>query len=55
MTDSMEKKKSQLRAIFEKMKILPETELDYAAGFIDGMSAAYNRAVILPEPPQKTA
>lgn len=42
MTD-MDKKKARLEEIIEKMKKLPEAELDYAAGLIDGMSTLYDR------------
>lgn len=41
----LDKKKVRLEKIIEKLKALPEAELDYAAGVITGMSALYDRVV----------
>ena len=40
--EDMEKKEMELRAIFEKLKKVPEDKLDYAAGVVDGLSIAYD-------------
>jgi len=32
----------EIRAIFEKLKKVPADKIDYAAGFIDGLSVTYD-------------
>lgn len=45
MENNMEKKKIDLMKIFEKLRMIPEDKLDYAAGVVEGMSIAYNSAI----------
>lgn len=43
--EEVRKKEYELRKIFEKLRMIPEDKLDYAAGVVEGMSIAYNSAI----------
>lgn len=43
MENNTEKKKIDLMKIFEKLRVIPEDKLDYAAGVIEGMALMYNQ------------
>lgn len=42
MSEDMKKKEMDLRAIFEKLRSVPEDKIDYAAGVVDGLAIAYD-------------